>query len=43
MIYAFIASEYSAGLAQQIADRIEYEPHRDPNWDPFSDVWKTSL
>ena len=43
MTYAFIASEFSPDIAKQLANTMEYEPHTDPNWDPFSDLWQTSL
>lgn len=42
MTYAFIASEFSPALAQQIAQGLEYEPHTDPHWDPFSARWNVT-
>ena len=40
MTYAFISTVYSSEIAKDIANRMEYEPHTDPNWDPFSQMWK---
>ena len=40
MTFAFIAAEYSPKLAQQLANVMEYEPHKDPHHDPFADIWK---
>lgn len=40
MTYAFIAAEYSAELAQHLANVMEYEPHKDHHYDPFADIWK---
>ena len=42
MTYAFIASEFSPEIAQRLANTMEYEPHTNSNWDPFSDLWQTS-
>lgn len=42
MTYAFISTVYSPEIAKQLADVMEYEPHTDPDWDPFSAVWKVS-
>jgi transcriptional regulator GlxA family with amidase domain len=41
MTYAFIASQFSPDIAKKLANTMEYEPHTDPNWDPFSDLWAT--
>ena len=40
MTYAFISTVFSADLATQIANVMEYEPHTNPEWDPFSDIWQ---
>ena len=40
MTYAFISTVFSPDLAKQIANVMEYEPHTDPEWDPFSDIWQ---
>lgn len=42
MTYAFISSVFSIELAKHIANVMEYEPHVDPDWDPFSDIWSVS-
>ena len=42
MTYAFIAYKFSPDVAKRIADIIEYEPHTDPDWDPFSDRWNVT-
>ena len=39
MTYAFISHIFSPTIAKRVADVIEYEPHTDPDWDPFSEVW----
>jgi transcriptional regulator GlxA family with amidase domain len=39
MTYAFISTIFSPDLASQIANVMEYEPHTNPEWDPFSDIW----
>jgi transcriptional regulator GlxA family with amidase domain len=36
MALALIAHLHSEELALQTADAVEYEWHRDPNWDPFA-------
>jgi transcriptional regulator GlxA family with amidase domain len=36
MTFAFIAAEYSLEVARKLANNMEYEPHTDPDWDPFS-------
>ena len=40
MTFAFISKFFSHERAKHIADVMEYEPHTDPDWDPFCDVWK---
>ena len=42
MTYAFISKVFSAELVKEIANVMEYEPHTDPDWDPFCDVWHVS-
>jgi len=42
MTYAFISTVFSSDIAKQLADTMEYEPHTNPEWDPFSDIWKVS-
>ena len=42
MIYAFISTLFSPDLAKKIADMMEYEPHTDPEWDPFCEIWHVS-
>lgn len=36
MTLAVIARLYGKDIADQLAKIIEYEPHSDPNWDPFA-------
>lgn len=38
MTLALIADRLGDDLASTLADRIEYEWHRDPDWDPFAAV-----
>ena len=40
MTFAFIATVFSLEIAQRLANVMEYEPHTNPDWDPFSDVWQ---
>ncbi|CAF1164257.1 unnamed protein product [Adineta ricciae] len=42
MTYAFISTIFSPKIATEIANVMEYEPHTDSEWDPFSDIWKVS-
>ena len=45
MAYAFLAHLYGSddqGLFNTM-NGIEYAPHTDPHWDPFSVVYKVSL
>ncbi|KAK6334490.1 hypothetical protein TWF730_003705 [Orbilia blumenaviensis] len=40
MTYAFLSKLYGAqGVLNSIMSAIEYAPHTDPSWDPFSVVW----
>lgn len=44
MMYAFLAHYYSddeAGV-QNMINGVEYAPHTDPHWDPFSIVHNVS-
>ena len=36
MALALIAELCGGDVAAQVADGVEYEPHRDPTWDPFA-------
>lgn len=36
MTLALIRHLYGEDLASQTADRVEYEWHRNPDWDPFA-------
>jgi transcriptional regulator GlxA family with amidase domain len=38
-IFSFVGKVYGEETARSIANVIEYEPHTDPSWDPFSKVW----
>lgn len=40
MTYAFISTVFSSEIAQRIANIMEYEPHTNPDWDPFSEIWQ---
>ena len=42
MTYAFLQNLYGADNADvaTVMNTIEYAPHTDPHWDPFSVVWK---
>ncbi|UJR23017.1 hypothetical protein I4U23_026043 [Adineta vaga] len=42
MTYAFISTVLSPDIATELANTMEYEPHTDSEWDPFSDIWKAS-
>lgn len=42
MTYAFISTIFSPDIAKQLADTMEYEPHTNPDWDPFSEIWNVS-
>jgi transcriptional regulator GlxA family with amidase domain len=42
MTYAFISTVFSPDIAKQLANRMEYEPHTNPEWDPFSELWNVS-
>ncbi|KAK8038480.1 hypothetical protein PG993_006891 [Apiospora rasikravindrae] len=40
MMYAFARHAYGPDLANSAANAIEYAPHQDPEWDPFSVVFE---
>ncbi|CAF1064314.1 unnamed protein product [Rotaria sordida] len=42
MTYAFIATVFSSDIAKQLANMMEYEPHTNPEWDPFFEIWNPS-
>jgi len=42
MTYAFISTVFSPDIAKQLANVMEYEPHTNPEWDPFSEIWHVS-
>jgi transcriptional regulator GlxA family with amidase domain len=42
MTYAFISTVFSSDIAKKLANTMEYEPHTDPDWDPFSEIWHVS-
>jgi transcriptional regulator GlxA family with amidase domain len=42
MTYAFISTVFSPDIAKELANTIEYEPHTNPEWDPFSEIWEIS-
>lgn len=37
--FALIGEVYGKERAKSIADRMEYERHEDPAWDPFADLY----
>ncbi|KAK6519121.1 hypothetical protein TWF281_003810 [Arthrobotrys megalospora] len=39
MTYAFLSHVYGTEQLNSIMNAIEYAPHTDPSWDPFSVVW----
>jgi hypothetical protein len=45
MTYDFLAHLYGAKdeALVDVMNRIEYAPHTDPHWDPFSVVHKVSV
>ncbi|CAF2632586.1 unnamed protein product [Rotaria sp. Silwood2] len=43
MTYAFIATVFSPDIARQLTNVMEYEPHTNPEWDPFFEIWKPSF
>ena len=42
MTYAFLKSVYGSEVIDDIMNIIEYAPHTDPHWDPFSIVYDVS-
>ncbi|CAF1215146.1 unnamed protein product [Adineta steineri] len=42
MTYAFISTVFSPDIANQLANAMEYEPHTNPDWDPFCEIWKVT-
>ncbi|RVD89419.1 uncharacterized protein DFL_000429 [Arthrobotrys flagrans] len=41
MTYAFLSKVYGRqGVLDNVMNAIEYAPHTDPHWDPFSVVWE---
>jgi len=42
MTYAFLKSVYGTDDLDGIMNTIEYAPHTDPHWDPFSVVYDVS-
>ncbi|CAF1106007.1 unnamed protein product [Rotaria sp. Silwood1] len=42
MTYAFIATVFSSDIAKQLANAMEYEPHTNPEWDPFFEICNPS-
>jgi transcriptional regulator GlxA family with amidase domain len=43
MTYAFISHVFSPDIAKRLANIMEYEPHTNPEWDPFSEIWNESI
>jgi len=42
MTYAFLKFVYGTDEIDRIMNIIEYAPHTDPHWDPFSVVYNVS-
>ena len=40
MTYALLKHMYGRDIMDPLMNRIEYVPHTDPDWDPFSVVHK---
>ncbi|KAF8075222.1 DJ-1/PfpI family protein [Lyophyllum atratum] len=38
-VFAFIAAVYGEEAAEKLSNILEYERHRDPSWDPFSEIF----
>jgi len=38
-IFAFMAAVYGEEAAEKVANTLEYERHRDPNWDPYAELY----
>jgi len=43
MTYAFMKALYGTDDLDSIMNGIEYAPHTNPHWDPFSVVWNVSV
>ncbi|KAL1711112.1 class I glutamine amidotransferase-like protein [Schizophyllum commune] len=39
MLLAWMESVFGAGVAEEVANGMEYERHTDPSWDPFADLY----
>lgn len=42
MTFAFLKHLFGEEQAGSVMNGMEYAPHTDPDWDPFSIVWKVS-
>lgn len=42
MIYSLTSTVYGQEPADFAVNVLEYEVHKDPSWDPFSEVWKAT-
>lgn len=42
MIYAWLVHFYGADVIDRMFNQLEYAPHTDPDWDPFSIVHDVS-
>lgn len=42
MTYAFVNYLYGSEVVNPVMNLIEYAPHTNAEWDPFSVVWKVS-
>ena len=39
MLLAWMESVFGAGVAEGVANGMEYERHTDPSWDPFAELY----
>ncbi|KAL1758374.1 class I glutamine amidotransferase-like protein [Schizophyllum commune] len=39
MLLAWMESVFGAGVAEEVANGMEYERHTDPSWDPFAELY----
>lgn len=40
MALGFVADHLGRGTALKVAQKIEYEWHEDPSWDPFAELYR---
>lgn len=42
MIHSFTSTVYGQTFSDRAVNIIEYEVHKDANWDPFASVWNAT-